>query len=202
MSLDTETKCNSNNINTTSLNQQINLNYNLISLLNATTSQQQQQHEDATNIKTSSPTLPTPSSSSEIETPPKIEQDVKNKLNKKQQRVKSSKLKAGTSKLFNNKSPPMMSNTTILNLLSPTSSTTSLNSLSKQQQQQQNSLADDSYSLESGVNQLGGHFVNGRPLPDEVRKLIVDLSQKGTRPCDISKQLKVSHGCVSKILSK
>jgi transposase len=39
-------------------------------------------------------------------------------------------------------------------------------------------------------------------LPDEIRKLIVELSQKGTRPCDISKQLKVSHGCVSKILSK
>ena len=55
---------------------------------------------------------------------------------------------------------------------------------------------------ESGVNQLGGQFVNGRPLPEEVRKLIVDLAQKGTRPCDISKKLKVSHGCVSKILTK
>lgn len=57
-------------------------------------------------------------------------------------------------------------------------------------------------SLESGVNQLGGSFVNGRPLPEEIRKLIVDLAQKGTRPCDISKKLKVSHGCVSKILTK
>ena len=61
---------------------------------------------------------------------------------------------------------------------------------------------DNNYNLENGVNQLGGSFVNGRPLPDEVRKLIVDLAQKGTRPCDISKQLKVSHGCVSKILTK
>lgn len=57
-------------------------------------------------------------------------------------------------------------------------------------------------NLESGVNQLGGSFVNGRPLPEEIRKLIVDLAQKGTRPCDISKKLKVSHGCVSKILTK
>lgn len=60
----------------------------------------------------------------------------------------------------------------------------------------------DNCNLESGVNQLGGSFVNGRPLPDEIRKLIVDLSQQGTRPCDISKKLKVSHGCVSKILTK
>jgi len=35
-----------------------------------------------------------------------------------------------------------------------------------------------------------------------VRKQIVGLAQQGTRPCDISKQLKVSHGCVSKILTK
>jgi hypothetical protein len=49
---------------------------------------------------------------------------------------------------------------------------------------------------------LGGSFVNGRPLPDDVRKQIVGLAQQGTRPCDISKQLKVSHGCVSKILTK
>ncbi|KAB0404078.1 hypothetical protein E2I00_000293, partial [Balaenoptera physalus] len=41
-----------------------------------------------------------------------------------------------------------------------------------------------------GVNQLGGVFVNGRPLPD------------GVRPCDISRQLRVSHGCVSKILGR
>lgn len=61
---------------------------------------------------------------------------------------------------------------------------------------------DNNYNLENGVNQLGGSFVNGRPLPDEVRKLIVEMANKGTRPCDISKQLKVSHGCVSKILTK
>uniref|UniRef100_A0A1B0D7W7 Uncharacterized protein n=1 Tax=Phlebotomus papatasi TaxID=29031 RepID=A0A1B0D7W7_PHLPP len=43
-----------------------------------------------------------------------------------------------------------------------------------------------------GVNQLGGVFVNGRPLPDVVRQRIVELAHNGVRPCDISRQLRVA----------
>uniref|UniRef100_A0AC35UHM8 Paired domain-containing protein n=1 Tax=Rhabditophanes sp. KR3021 TaxID=114890 RepID=A0AC35UHM8_9BILA len=52
------------------------------------------------------------------------------------------------------------------------------------------------------VNQLGGTFVNGRPLPIETRKRIIQLANIGTRPCDVSRKLKISHGCVSKILKR
>jgi len=53
-----------------------------------------------------------------------------------------------------------------------------------------------------GINQLGGVYVNGRPLPDQIRQQIVDQAHHGVRPCDIARQLRVSHGCVSKILAR
>ncbi|VDN20422.1 unnamed protein product [Dibothriocephalus latus] len=49
---------------------------------------------------------------------------------------------------------------------------------------------------------MGGVFINGRPLPYRTRLRIVQMSRNGVRPCDISRQLKVSHGCVSKILQR
>uniref|UniRef100_A0A8C5WN81 Paired box protein Pax-6 n=1 Tax=Laticauda laticaudata TaxID=8630 RepID=A0A8C5WN81_LATLA len=59
-------------------------------------------------------------------------------------------------------------------------------------------------ALASGVsmNQLGGLFVTGCPLPDAKRKKIVELALYGLRAADISHQLKVSSGCVSKILTR
>ncbi|CBY22330.1 unnamed protein product [Oikopleura dioica] len=52
------------------------------------------------------------------------------------------------------------------------------------------------------LNQLGGAFVNGRPLSLETREKIVQMSQMGVRACIISRDLRVSHGCVSKILTR
>ena len=56
--------------------------------------------------------------------------------------------------------------------------------------------------IEGQFNQLGGVFINGRALPIEIRQQIVDMSQRGIKPCVISRTLKVSHGCVSKILNR
>ena len=56
--------------------------------------------------------------------------------------------------------------------------------------------------IEGQYNQLGGVFINGRALPTEIRQQIVEMSQRGIKPCVISRTLKVSHGCVSKILNR
>ncbi|KAH9407268.1 hypothetical protein TYRP_012818, partial [Tyrophagus putrescentiae] len=62
--------------------------------------------------------------------------------------------------------------------------------------------ASSSVISSASTNQLGGCFTNGKPLPLGSRLKILRMSLGGYKPCDISRRLLVSHGCVSKILTK
>ncbi|KYN42668.1 Paired box protein Pax-9, partial [Trachymyrmex septentrionalis] len=62
------------------------------------------------------------------------------------------------------------------------------------------------FSFNNTIYKQSFSTLMGSPL-SPVRRLleklrIVELAQLGIRPCDISRQLRVSHGCVSKILAR
>ncbi|KAK3103799.1 hypothetical protein FSP39_021978 [Pinctada imbricata] len=49
---------------------------------------------------------------------------------------------------------------------------------------------------------MGGTYINGKALPDFMRQRIIILSNQGLKAAEISRQLRVSHGCVSKLLRR
>lgn len=51
------------------------------------------------------------------------------------------------------------------------------------------SFLDKNRFCSSSMNQLGGEFINGRPLPTDTRERIVALAENGVRPCEISRQV-------------
>ena len=52
------------------------------------------------------------------------------------------------------------------------------------------------------VNQLGGSYINGKALSNEIRQKIIAMASRGVRPCEISRRLQITHGCISKLLTK
>lgn len=55
------------------------------------------------------------------------------------------------------------------------------------------SFADKNRFCSSSMNQLGGEFINGRPLPTDTRERIVTLAESGVRPCEISRQVRIQN---------
>ncbi len=54
-------------------------------------------------------------------------------------------------------------------------------------------FVDKNRFCSSSMNQLGGEFINGRPLPTDTRERIVALAENGVRPCEISRQVILSN---------
>lgn len=53
-----------------------------------------------------------------------------------------------------------------------------------------------------GMNSYGRPYCPGRPLSMKERNQIIELYNNGIKVNAISKQLCISHGCVSKIISR
>jgi len=51
-------------------------------------------------------------------------------------------------------------------------------------------------------NQMGGSYTNGKPLPLVLRQRIIIMATRGFKASEISKEVKVSHGCISKIINR